>query len=67
MLLAAMRGYGGSETLAISDWLLRRNDQVGCLIFLPVDDLEARRERRSGERTERGARATCAHCRSSSS
>jgi hypothetical protein len=67
MLLAATRGYGGCETLAISNWLLRRDDQVGCLVFLPVDQLEARRARRSGAGTERGAHATCAHPRSSSS
>jgi hypothetical protein len=33
MLLAAARGYGGCETLAITNWILRRNDQVGCLVF----------------------------------
>jgi len=37
MLLAADRGYGGCETLAIGNWLLRRNDQVGCLLFGPLD------------------------------
>ncbi|HTX09770.1 MAG TPA: hypothetical protein VME22_14210 [Solirubrobacteraceae bacterium] len=42
MLLAAARGYGGCETLAISNWLLRRDDQVGCLVFAPLDRLEAR-------------------------
>jgi hypothetical protein len=47
MLLAAARGYGGCETLAISNWLLRRDDQVGCVLFGPVDQLEARSERRS--------------------
>jgi hypothetical protein len=46
MLLAAARGYGGCESLAISNWLLRRNDQVGCLVFAPIDGLEASRERR---------------------
>lgn len=50
MLLAARRGYGGCETLAISNWLLRRDDQVGCLLFSPIDQLEARpaAEGRSG-------------------
>lgn len=43
MLLAAWRGYGGCESLAISNWLLRRNDQVGCMLFSPVDAYEARR------------------------
>ena len=26
MLLAALRGYGGCEVLAVSNWLLRRDD-----------------------------------------
>jgi hypothetical protein len=57
MLLAAIRGYGGCETLAISNWLLQRNDQVGCLVLLPVDQLETLGERRSDKRAERsGAR-----------
>ena len=43
MLLAALRGYGGCESLAMSNWLLRRNDQVGCLIFSPIDRREQRR------------------------
>jgi hypothetical protein len=40
MLLAAARGYGGCETLAISNWLLRRDDQIGCLPFSPLDRLD---------------------------
>jgi hypothetical protein len=47
MLLAAVRGYAGCEVLAISNWLLRRDDQVGCMIFSPIDELE---ERLSGQR-----------------
>jgi hypothetical protein len=31
MLLAALRGYGGCEVLAVSNWLLRCDDQVGCI------------------------------------
>lgn len=42
MLLAAYRGYAGCEVLAFSNWLLRRDDQVGCLLFDPVDRLESR-------------------------
>jgi hypothetical protein len=42
MLLAAMRGYGGCEVLAVSNWVLRRDDQVGCLVLAPVDYLERR-------------------------
>jgi hypothetical protein len=40
MLLAAARGYRGCEVLAVSNWLLRRDDQVGCLLFAPVDHAE---------------------------
>lgn len=40
MLLAAVRGYGGCEVLAVSNWLLRRDDQIGCALFLPIDQLE---------------------------
>jgi len=43
MLLAAWRGYAGCETLAISNWLLHRDDQVGCVLFTPLDRLEAQR------------------------
>jgi hypothetical protein len=42
LLLAAARGYGGCEVLAISNWLLRRDDQVGCLVLSPIDDYERR-------------------------
>lgn len=46
MLLAAARGYAGCEILAMSNWLLRRDDQVGCIVFAPVDHAEAWRRRR---------------------
>ena len=42
MLLAALRGYGGCESLAISNWLLKRDDQLGCLVFLPIDYAESK-------------------------
>jgi len=40
MLLAALRGYAGCEVLAVSNWLLRRDDQIGCAVFWPIDQLE---------------------------
>jgi hypothetical protein len=43
MLLAAARGYAGCEVLAVPNWLLRRDDQVGCVVFAPVDALERKR------------------------
>jgi hypothetical protein len=41
MLVAAARGAGGCEVLAVSNWVLRRDDQVGCALFWPVDAVEA--------------------------
>ena len=40
LLLAAARGYAGCEVTAISNWLLRRDDQVGCVVFSPLDEAE---------------------------
>ena len=40
MLVAAARGYAGCEVLAVSNLLLRRDDQVGCLVLSPIDQLE---------------------------
>ena len=34
--------YAGCESLAIPNWLLRRDDQVGCIVFWPLDAVEAR-------------------------
>lgn len=42
MLLAAIRGYAGCEVLAVSNWLLHRDDQIGCLVLSPLDQLEQR-------------------------
>ena len=40
MLLAALRGYAGCEVLAASNWILRRDDQIGCLLLSPIDHME---------------------------
>jgi hypothetical protein len=42
MLLAAWRGQRGCESTMISNLILRRDDQVGCPLFLPVDEAEGR-------------------------
>jgi hypothetical protein len=42
MLAAALRGYAGCEVLAISNWILLRDDQVGCLVLGPIDSAERR-------------------------
>jgi hypothetical protein len=46
MLVAAVRGYAGCELMAASNWLLRRDDQVGCIVFTGVDRWEHHRVRR---------------------
>lgn len=45
MLLAAVRGYAGCEVLAVSNWLLHRDDQIGCLVLSPIDGWERRHQR----------------------
>jgi hypothetical protein len=40
MLLAAVRGRAGCEVTAISNWVLGRDDQVGCPVFTPIDSME---------------------------
>ncbi|MEU9207727.1 hypothetical protein AB0D27_07160 [Streptomyces sp. NPDC048415] len=45
LLLAGIRGYAGCEITAISNWLLRRDDQVGCVLLSPLDHAERGRRR----------------------
>jgi hypothetical protein len=40
MLVAAVRRNGGCEVTALSNALLRRDDQVGCVLFAPIDAAE---------------------------
>ena len=40
-VLAAVRRAGGCELTAISNLLLRRDDQIGCALFGPIDLSEA--------------------------
>ena len=42
LLLAALRGSAGCEFLALSNWLLRRHDQLACAVFTPIDIWEQR-------------------------
>jgi hypothetical protein len=43
MLLAAARGYGGCEVLAIPNLITGRDEAIGCMIYTPIDRAEARR------------------------
>jgi hypothetical protein len=42
MLVAAARGYGGCEIFAISNLLRRRDDEIACPVFHPIDLAERR-------------------------
>jgi hypothetical protein len=43
LLVAAARGYGGCEVLAIPNLITGRREQIGCIIYTPIDRAEARR------------------------
>lgn len=43
MLVAAARGYGGCEVLAIPNLITGHRDQIGCILYTPIDRAEARR------------------------
>lgn len=47
---AAWRGAPGCEVTILSNWILRRDDQVGCPIFSPIDAVEAKRPTRAPRR-----------------
>jgi hypothetical protein len=42
MLVAALRGYAGCEVLAIPNAITGRRNQIGCILFTPIDRAEAR-------------------------
>ena len=43
VLLAVVRGYAGCEILALSNFLRKRDDQLACAVFSPIDAMEASR------------------------
>ena len=55
LLVAAWRGQPGCEVTVLSNWIVRRDDQVGCPLFAPIDAAEAKR------RPGRPGRALAAH------
>lgn len=44
MLVAAARGYGGCEVLAIPNLVTGGRDQIGCILYTPIDRAEGRRK-----------------------
>jgi hypothetical protein len=53
MLVAAATRSGGCEVTAISNAVLGRDDQVGCVLFAPIDAIAASANRTSRPTTER--------------
>ncbi len=47
LLAAAWRGQPGCEATVISNVILRRDDQVGCPVFSPIDHAELRHRSRA--------------------
>lgn len=45
LLVAAWRAQPGCEATILSNLILRRDDQIGCPTFTPIDALEVRRSR----------------------
>src|ERR671918_675510 len=46
--IAAWRGRPGCEITVLSNWVLRRDDQIGCPPFAPVDAAEMELRRSAG-------------------
>jgi hypothetical protein len=55
LLVAAWRGQPGCEGTVVSNVILGRDDQLGCPLFSPIDDAEARLKARRSAREPRAA------------
>jgi hypothetical protein len=49
LVLAAWRAQPGCEATVISNAILKRDDQIGCPIFTPIDRAEAPRRRKRND------------------
>jgi hypothetical protein len=53
LLVAARRGQPGCEATVVSNAILGRDDQIGCPLFSPIDEAEARlAARKAGRRQQ---------------
>jgi hypothetical protein len=48
LLVAAARGYAGCEVLAFPNLIRGRREQIGCMLYGPIDGAEARRRAHQG-------------------
>jgi hypothetical protein len=50
LIASAWRARPGCEATVLSNWILGRDDQVGCPVFSPIDEAEARLNARRSAR-----------------
>ena len=50
LVVAAWRAQPGCELTVLSNSILRRDDEIGCFVFTPIDEAEARPTSRNGQR-----------------
>ena len=60
LIIAAWRGQPGCEATVISNLLLRRDDQIGCPTFSPIDAAEARHRQTQPNQKHASARSALA-------
>ena len=53
LLVAAWLAQPGCELSVLSNAILRRDDQIGCFVFTPIDELERRLSARTHQRRSR--------------
>jgi hypothetical protein len=53
LIVGAWRAQPGCEATVLSNWILGRDDQVGCPVFSPIDEAEARLHARRSAREPR--------------
>src|ERR671919_2086550 len=53
LLVAAWLAQPGCELSVLSNAILRRDDQIGCFVFTPIDELERRLSARTHQRRAR--------------
>jgi hypothetical protein len=58
LLVAAWRGQPGCESTVLSNCVFDRDDQIGCPIFSPIDEAEARLNARKVDRHLEGERVS---------
>lgn len=56
MLVAALRGQGGCEVVALPNLLFGREDRVACVLYAPLDAVDSRIGYGEAPRASRGAK-----------